>query len=50
MKESKQFNHMPVGTGPISQHQAVGPHARPVGDAVVVAPPVDFQLMAELQH
>lgn len=47
MKESKQFNHMPVSTSLISQHQAVGPNASPVRDAVV-APPVDLELVAQL--
>ncbi len=44
VKEGKKLDHMRVSTGQISQHQAVGPHARPVRDAVV-APPVDLELL-----
>ena len=38
---------MPVGSGLSSQHQAIGPHARPVCDTVVT-PPVDLELLAQV--
>lgn len=38
---------MPVGTGLSSQHQAIGPHARPVRYSVM-APPIDLELLAQV--
>ena len=47
MKKRKQLDHMPVRAGVAGQHQPVGPHPGPVGDAVV-APPVNSQLAAQM--
>lgn len=47
MKEGKQLHHMHDGASVTGEHQAIGPHTRPVGDAVV-AEPVDTQLVAQM--
>lgn len=47
VKISEQLHHMAIGSCLLRQHQAVGPNARPVGDAVV-APPVDLEPLAQV--
>jgi hypothetical protein len=49
VKKGKQLYYIPVDSSLIGQHQAVGPHSRPVGNSVA-APPIDLELLAQVMQ